>query len=396
MKELRIHPIAECYPPLPPQEFAELREHIRVNGLQSPIVLFEGMILDGATRYRACLELGLEPYFITPEISDPIAYVIGQNEMRRHLTTSQKAAVAEAIANIRSGTNQYALKEHFAHAKSSLSVEEAAKKIGVGRDTVYRVRRARKNGIPELLPAIKAGQLDANTADKIADLPKEEQARALKAATEKKTKKSVKQVKTPKEPKPKTNGFLSAEQIAKHQATMNAPSIYPEDLPLPVHPKPALNAHLQEAFVDLKKNEPLIPKMSRRWLYEEVWVYTQRIQTFAPGYGKPPYMIEDIDPLWIQWVKSVAGKVRAAEFLLLNQPKAPADSQISTPRKISHASFEKQLKRWLGLVKRGLDEILFAPDEESRVLQATEQILLLHFEGRRTKRMRPHQTGEPK
>src|SRR5438105_1584748 len=52
---LPIHPYAELFPPMGHPEFDRLCGDIAVNGLQEPIVLHEGKVLEGRNRYLACL-----------------------------------------------------------------------------------------------------------------------------------------------------------------------------------------------------------------------------------------------------------------------------------------------------------------------------------------------------
>lgn len=57
------HPLADLFPPMTDEEYQALKEDIARNGHQLPIVLYEGMVLDGCHRLRACKELGIEPEF---------------------------------------------------------------------------------------------------------------------------------------------------------------------------------------------------------------------------------------------------------------------------------------------------------------------------------------------
>jgi site-specific DNA-methyltransferase (adenine-specific) len=58
---LKNHPAADAWPMMDDQRYEELRADIQANGQREPITLCEGMILDGRNRYRACVELCIEP-----------------------------------------------------------------------------------------------------------------------------------------------------------------------------------------------------------------------------------------------------------------------------------------------------------------------------------------------
>lgn len=88
-----LHPLCTLFPRLSGAEFDVLREDIKVNGLRSPIVLHQGMILDGGNRYRACIEAGIEPVFSVFEGGNLVSFVLSANLHRRHMTTGQQAAI---------------------------------------------------------------------------------------------------------------------------------------------------------------------------------------------------------------------------------------------------------------------------------------------------------------
>jgi ParB-like chromosome segregation protein Spo0J len=50
---LKIHPVAEIFPPLTGEDFNLLVEDIRKNGLREPILVLGDEIIDGRNRERA-------------------------------------------------------------------------------------------------------------------------------------------------------------------------------------------------------------------------------------------------------------------------------------------------------------------------------------------------------
>src|ERR1700732_625982 len=96
--DLQPHPLAQLFPPISQEELAELGRDIALHGQLEPIVLYQGKILDGVNRYKACQLMNREPWTIefNPERikRTPEEYVIAANVQRRHLTPAQRAAIA--------------------------------------------------------------------------------------------------------------------------------------------------------------------------------------------------------------------------------------------------------------------------------------------------------------
>ena len=90
--EIGFHPLAAIFPLMEGAEFDELVADIKANGQRQWIVTYEGMILDGRNRYRACLAAGVKPGVQKGDdcVGDPAAYVVSANIHRRHLNAKQK------------------------------------------------------------------------------------------------------------------------------------------------------------------------------------------------------------------------------------------------------------------------------------------------------------------
>jgi len=89
---LKNHPAADALPMMDDERFGELLADIQANGQREPITLCDGMILDGRNRYRACIELGIEP--LTREYDgNPWDFAWSLNGERRDMDKVVRALV---------------------------------------------------------------------------------------------------------------------------------------------------------------------------------------------------------------------------------------------------------------------------------------------------------------
>ena len=93
-----IHELAEVFPPMDDEHFADLKASIAAHGQRHPITVWDGKIIDGKHRYQACQELDIEPRVKTlDEGEDPLVYIVEENALRRQMTTGQRAITAARI-----------------------------------------------------------------------------------------------------------------------------------------------------------------------------------------------------------------------------------------------------------------------------------------------------------
>src|SRR6266700_874756 len=92
---LAFHPLANLFPLLYDDEFAELIADIKNHGLREPSWLYEDKVLDGRNRYRACRAAGVDPQFLhfSGTHDEARAFVVSANLHRRHLSPKQKREV---------------------------------------------------------------------------------------------------------------------------------------------------------------------------------------------------------------------------------------------------------------------------------------------------------------
>ena len=170
------------YPEIIGEDYEDLKESISKGYDKSfPIILFEDKVLDGWNRYKICLELGISPptknFEGTKE--EALQFVIRTNN-RRHLTTSQRAAIAleylplfEAAAKQRQirkpkdfvVANRPQQKLEANLPQTIKSREEAAAIMGVGSRSVQRAKFVKENS-PELFEKILKGEETVNKAEK--------------------------------------------------------------------------------------------------------------------------------------------------------------------------------------------------------------------------------------
>jgi protein gp37 len=175
--ELETHPLALLFPELPPEEFAELVESIRAEGLRHPIALFEGKILDGRHRYRACQEAGVEPRFEDATGQDAVAIVVAENLRRRHLTEGQRAALVLRLVTMRPPG-----RPSKTSSVEGVSREGLAKLACVSTGTVDRVLAARSE--PDLMAKLEQGAISPLAAEEAARERKRQASEKARATIE--------------------------------------------------------------------------------------------------------------------------------------------------------------------------------------------------------------------
>jgi len=102
---LRLNPeYDKLLPKMSKEEFAELKSSIQTEGQHYPIIVNEDLeVLDGHHRFRACIELGIEPDFEVRKFDDKLLekkFVIEANLRRRHLNNFQLVELAVPLLEI--------------------------------------------------------------------------------------------------------------------------------------------------------------------------------------------------------------------------------------------------------------------------------------------------------
>jgi ParB-like chromosome segregation protein Spo0J len=176
---LRVNPEYEkLLPKMSNEEFAELKASIQAEGQHYPIVANEDLeILDGYHRFRACVELSIEPDFEVRKFEDKLRekkFVIEANLRRRHLTKFQLVElgvplleIEKALAkkrqaiggkmgrNIQLGLAPDDAKPVFKKSKATAVV---AKKVGVSTRTFERGKKILEKASEEDKQKLREGK----------------------------------------------------------------------------------------------------------------------------------------------------------------------------------------------------------------------------------------------
>lgn len=169
------HEYANLFPMLSDTDLQGLADDIAANGLQTPITTLDSAILDGRNRYRACELAGVDPVMEEYQGGDPLGFVISHNLHRRHLTESQRAMVAEKLANLPHGGDRKS-GEIKSGIPTLISTPKAAVMLNISADSVKQARKIAKQGSPELNEAVMQGGVSLAAAVDVSSLPHDEQA----------------------------------------------------------------------------------------------------------------------------------------------------------------------------------------------------------------------------
>jgi hypothetical protein len=136
MMRYDIHKYADLFPRPLYDERREMTEDIQKHGIKVPVVLFEGKILDGRTRYEIARDLDIEvpvEDFIGTD-KQALALAASYNLHRRHLNQSQKGMIA---AQLRQILREQGIPKEQADA-ISLELTQAAPSTADRAETILR------------------------------------------------------------------------------------------------------------------------------------------------------------------------------------------------------------------------------------------------------------------
>jgi ParB-like chromosome segregation protein Spo0J len=179
---VNIHPYSAASPELDATAMSDLAESIRTQGQLVPVLVWRGEVIDGRKRMAVCDALGIEPRVETlSDDADGARVAVDANVLRTHYTPSQRAMFAAGIANakrgdIGGGRRQRADEQICSSAP--VTEQQAADLLHVARTNVTAAKRIQRTAAPEVVDAVRRGDLTLHAAGKIAaEVPAPDQPR---------------------------------------------------------------------------------------------------------------------------------------------------------------------------------------------------------------------------
>jgi DNA methylase len=190
VENIEFHRYADLFPMMQADEFSSLVENIKQHGLREKVWLFQGKILDGRNRYKACLQSGVTPEFrqFTGDENQALQAVISWNLERRHLSSSQKAAIGVELEDLLAELERQAKERQKESIKfrdekgraipvvqkieqldedpmATRTISKAATVLGTNRQYVSDAKKLRQTS-PDVHQQIKEGKVTISQAKK--------------------------------------------------------------------------------------------------------------------------------------------------------------------------------------------------------------------------------------
>lgn len=188
---LKINPVLQAVvTPLTPDEYSQLKDNIRRDGLLEPITIWSeesGTIVDGHNRYAICGELGIgfkTKALSFPDIAAAKLWILEHQVGRRNLTDDQRAVIWNDIREQRAAVSRAAATAKARDAKANRAdqagpvednasptepkprtIETVAAESKIPERTLRKARGLKKTN-PDLYERVRAGTISLREAMK--------------------------------------------------------------------------------------------------------------------------------------------------------------------------------------------------------------------------------------
>lgn len=176
-------------PPLLPDEYAQLEANILTEGCRDALVLWDDVLIDGHNRYSICQKHGLpfrtEQATTIQSYDDAVLWIVNNQLGRRNINDfvrGELALRAKPIIEARAKDRRLSALKQGDSPVSQKSDERGmrtddavADRAGVSRDTIRKIEKIHEDASPEILAAVRSGDISINAAAQVAKLPADQQ-----------------------------------------------------------------------------------------------------------------------------------------------------------------------------------------------------------------------------
>ena len=160
-------------PPLTTTEYMELEKSIKEKGVLSPILVWNGYIVDGHNRYEICTTNGIDNFPIKEvefnNKEEALEWILSHQLGRRNLTDFQRNEVAlkyeqiisermreRSLANLKQGTN-FPTRPNEPLGETTSKRKELAKIANTSEGSIQRTKYILENGTEEQIERARKG-----------------------------------------------------------------------------------------------------------------------------------------------------------------------------------------------------------------------------------------------
>ena len=180
MSEKKLHTLIidpefrDLIPPLNDDELAMLEESIIANGCESPLIVWNGVIVDGHNRHAICQKHGI-PFAVTEkEFSsreDAMLWMLRNQLGRRNLNSYQRSDLALKLeplmaseAKLRKGQRTDLGQNSAPGSQMGKTSHKLAEMAGVSHDTIKKVKKLNEAADEETKGKLRRGEVTVHKA----------------------------------------------------------------------------------------------------------------------------------------------------------------------------------------------------------------------------------------
>lgn len=177
-------------PPLSVDEFQQLERNIIADGCRDPLVIWEGVLIDGHNRFDICSKHGIDFRTVNKSFKDrdeATLWIINNQFGRRNISDFVRAELAlkaEPLIAARAKERMLATQNNNAARAAVANLpqqdetgktrDELSKLAGVSSRNISKVKNILESGSEDLVTQVRSGNVSINAAETIAELPGKE------------------------------------------------------------------------------------------------------------------------------------------------------------------------------------------------------------------------------